>query len=335
VSRLRSFAESLEAPRAHRIAVTTIVLVLLVATAATFGRAERLKLERSPIGSPRIARIIGPACRCPKAVARLRFTLRRAERIDASIVDAGGNRVRTLAVGLARPKGPVQFGWRGRDDRGQVVRDGLYRLKIELTDVHRAVTIPTPIRVDTHAPRVVLVSATPRTFSPDGDGRADRVRFRYRSNEAASPEVYVRGALAAGTPIQPAGAGSLRWRGRIDGVAAPQGTYTAWVQLVDAAGNRSAPSRLVFVRIRFVSLRVPDRSAVVPGTLAFRVGADAKRVTYVLARLGGKRQTVQGSARPGLVRLRLPARLAPGRYVLEVTANGRDDRTTVVLRRRG
>jgi len=334
VSRLRRFADSLEAPRAHRIAVTTIVLVLLVATAATFGRAERLKLERSPIGAPRLTRIIGPTCRCPKAVARLKFTLRRAERIDASIVDAGGNHVRTLAAGLARPKGPVEFGWRGRDDRGRVVRDGLYRLKIELTDVHRAVTIPTPIRVDSHAPRVVLVSATPHTFSPDGDTRADRVRFRYRSNEAVSPEVYVRGALVARTPIQPAGPGSLRWRGRIGGETAPEGTYTAWVQAVDAAGNRSAPTRLVFVRIRYVTLRVPDRSAVVPGTLAFRAGADAKRVTYVLARLGGKRQTLQGSARPGVVRLRLPARLAPGRYVLEVTANGRDDRAIVVLRRR-
>ena len=334
MSRLKRFADSLEAPRAHRIAVTTVVLVLLVATAATFGRAERLKLERSPIGSPVITRIVGPNCKCPKAVARLKFSLRRAERIDASIVDAGGNHVRTLATGLARPKGPVAFGWRGRDDQGNVVHDGLYRLKIELTDVHRAVTIPTPIRVDTHAPRVVLLSATPRTFSPDGDTRADRVRFQYRSNEAASPEVYVRGQLAARRPIQPAGPGSLRWRGRIAGETAPEGTYTAWVQVVDAAGNRSTPTRLVFVRIRYVSLRVPDRSAVVPGTLTFRAAADAKRISYVLARLGGKRQTLQGTARPGLVRVRLPARLAPGRYVLEVTANGRDDRTVVVLRRR-
>ena len=335
MNRLRRLAASLEAPRAHRIAVTTVVLVLLVATAATFGRAERLKLERSPIGAPKLTRIIGPTCKCPRATARIRFVLRHAERIDASIVDAGGNKVRTLAVGLARPKGPVTFGWRGRDDDGQVVHDGLYRLKIDLTDVHRAVTVPTPIRVDTHAPRIRLVSATPRTFSPDGDGRADRVRFQYRSTETASPEVYVRGALVARTPLQRAGPGSLRWRGRIDGETAPEGTYTAWVQAVDAAGNRSTPSRLVYVRIRYVSLRVPDRSVLVPGPFAFRAGADAKRVTYVLARLGGRRQTLQGSARPGLVRLQLPARLAPGRYVLEVSANGRDDRAVVVLRRRG
>ena len=104
---------------------------------------------------------------------------------------------------------------------------------------------------------------------------------------------------------------------------------------MDAAGNRSEPSRVVFVRIRYVALRLVARSAVVPGTLAFRVSADAKRITYVLARLGGRRQTVQGAARPGLVRLRLPARLAPGRYVLGVTANGRDDRAVVVLRKRG
>lgn len=332
--RLRALADSLEAPRAHRIAVTTIVLVLLVGTAATFGRAERLKLERSPIGAPELTRIIGPTCRCPKAVARVSFTLRRAERIDASIVDAGGNEVRRLAVGLARPRGKVTFGWRGRDDRGRVVRDGLYRLKVDLVDVHRTVTIPTPIRVDTHAPQVRLVSATPRTFSPDGDGRADRVRFRYTSDETASPEVYVRGSLVARTPLQRAGTGSLRWRGRIDGESAPEDTYTAWVQAVDAAGNRSVPTRLVFVRIRYVSLRIPDRTAAVPGTLAVRVNADARRISYVLARLGGRRQTVQGTARPGLVRVRLPARLAPGRYVLEVSASGRDDRAVVVLRRR-
>ncbi len=335
MKRLRRFAASLEAPRAHRIAVTTIVLVLLVATAATFGRTERLKLERSPIAAPTLTRIIGPTCRCPKAIAKLEFTLRTPQRMNVSIVDAAGNEVRRLAHGVARPKGRVTFRWGGRDNHRRVVRDGLYRLKVDLLNIGRAVTIPTPVRVDTRAPRVVLVSASPKTFSPDGDGRADRVRFRYRSSEAGSPSVYVRGSLVARTPIQPAGAGSLRWRGRIDGDTAPEGTYTAWVQVADAAGNLSDPSRLVYVRIRYVTLRVPDRSALVPGTLAFRVSADAKRITYVLARLGGARQTLQGSARPGLVRLRLPARLAPGRYVLDVTSNGRDDRAVVTLRRRG
>ena len=158
--------------------MTALVLVLLLATAVAFAVAERLKLERSPVTAPRLTRLIGPTCECDKRTARLAVRLREPDVIDAAIVDTAGDHVRTLATNLRRSRGVVRFTWDGRDDADAVVRDGRYRLSVHLDGEDRTIVVPTPIRVDTTAPRLRLVSATPRVISPDGDGRADRVLFR-------------------------------------------------------------------------------------------------------------------------------------------------------------
>ena len=36
--------------------------------------------------------------------------------------------------------------------------------------------LPNPIRVDTTKPVITLVAVKPTVFSPDGDGRRDRIR---------------------------------------------------------------------------------------------------------------------------------------------------------------
>ena len=47
--------------------------------------------------------------------------------------------------------------------------------------------LPNPIRVDTTAPRITLVSVFPRVFSPDSDGNRDRVTATYGSTSARAP----------------------------------------------------------------------------------------------------------------------------------------------------
>jgi hypothetical protein len=307
------------------------VLVLLAATAAAFAVAQRLKLERAPVTQPRFTRVFGPACECPKATARLVVRLREPETVTASIVTLGGDHVRTLERELRLPRGRARFRWDGRDDDGEVVREGRYRLKLELRRSDRTIVVPTPVRVDTTPPRVELVEARPRSISPDGDGRADRVRYTYRSSEFGYPLVYVDGEIAARGRHWPAGVGRAQWRALVEGGGSrPVGYYRTHVRVTDPAGNESAPTEEVGVRVRFVEIggvALPFRAG---GVLRFRIDADAKTVSWRLAR-GGARDTVSaGELQPGRVSISL-AGVSPGEYILSVRANGRVGRASVTI----
>ncbi|MDQ4018861.1 MAG: hypothetical protein M3188_03375 [Actinomycetota bacterium] len=226
-------------------------MALLLATVAAFALAERLKLERSPVTAPRFTRLIGPECGCEKARADLRVRLRQADRVTAMIVGEDGEEVRRLATRLERPRGRVRFVWDGRDGAGKPAADGLYRLRLELERADRTITIPTPVRVDGTPPRLRLVSATPRAITPDGDGRADRVLYVYRSSERAYAVVYVNGRYTVRGRSWRRGRGRVRWRARVEGGGYVEpGVYRTWIEAVDPAGNRSERSPVVTVRVR-------------------------------------------------------------------------------------
>ena len=201
--------------------------------------------------APRLTRLIGPACACAKARAELRVRFRRADRVTASIVDADGEHVRTLATGVEQPLGEAQFEWDGRDGEGRTVADGVYRLRLELDRADRTITVPTPVRVDATPPRLRLVSATPGEITPNGDGRADRVLYVYESSERAYALVYVNGRYTARGRSWPRGRGRVRWRARVEGGGYVRpGSYRTWIEVVDPAGNRSARSPVVPVEVR-------------------------------------------------------------------------------------
>jgi hypothetical protein len=328
--RLPGLAARLEAPGTRPAAVAAIVVALLVAAAASFAIAERLKLERSPVAGPRLTRLIGPECECEKAVARLSVMLRERAVVNATIVDGSGEHVATLATGLRRERGRVAFEWDGRDDAGEVVRSGRYRLRLELTNLDRTITVPTPVRVDARPPRVQLVDVSPLVFSPDADGRRDRVLYRYRATEAAYPLVELDEEVLARGRRVPAGPGQVRWRGRLDGGYAEPGTYATRLVVVDAAGNRSEPTRVVTVRVRYVELLDVQQRARIGGTLAFRTDADARVVEYSVRPVGAG-EGFGGSVMPGAAEVRVPRGLRPGRYVLRVTVGERGERAAVEL----
>src|SRR5439155_26302979 len=125
--------------------------------------------------------------------ARIEFRLRRHDRITVTILDKSGHVVRTVVSDRRERSGRVSVLWDGRDDLGQVVTDGTYKPRVKLALNRRTIVLPNRIQVDTTSPRVVLVDAKPRLFSPDGDGRADRVRVSYRVDEPAQVSLYVDG----------------------------------------------------------------------------------------------------------------------------------------------
>ena len=316
------------------LAVTALVLVLLAATAAAFGVAERLKLGRSPVTAPRFDRLLAPTCRCETARARLSLTLRRPDTLDASIVDSAGEHVRLLVKDSARRRGATTFVWDGRDDRGQVAPDGLYRLKIALERSDRTIVVPTPIRVDGKPPRIALVSAAPRTLSPDGDGRADRVLFTYWASEESYPVVRVDGQVAVRGKLRPAGRGRVRWRGRIEGRFADPGVYGTSLEAVDAAGNRSGPTRVLSLRIRYIELVRSRLRVRAGGALRLPVDTDAASYRWQLVRKGGRLPSSEGMVRTRDGTVRVPPTLEPARYLLRVAVAGHADVAEVTITER-
>lgn len=298
-----------------------LVLGLLGGTAAAFAVTEGLKLEPSPILSPRIAKVFSPACDCPTRVAEISFRLRKPDKVRVQIV-RGGTVVRTLVAGTRLRRGSVHYTWNGRDDAGDFVPQGVYRPRVHLAAAHRTIVLPNDMRVDTTAPGVRVLSVAPRLISPDGDGRADRVVVRYRLSERAHGVLLVDGERELFTRRQ-LPASSLQWNGKLDGRRLGPGRYRLQLSAQDLAGNLSAPSRPVFVRIRFVELARHTIRAKAGTRFGVRVSADAKRFRW---RLGAR----SGTAKPGLLVLRAPA--APGRVRLVVSERGHQAMAIVIAK---
>ena len=312
----------------RRHAPLLVALALLVGSAVAFGVAERLKVEKSPVTGTVVDKVFSPVCRCPQRRASIAFRLRRADRLKVSLLDDEGREIRTLVDGERAARGPHEFFWNGRDDEGRLVPEGRYRPKVELGRADRTIVLPNPISLDVTAPDVRVVSVRPRALSPDGDGRGDIVRVRYRASERAHGLLIVNGRLRVVSRSQRPG-GVLQWVGGAPGGGKLRpGTYRLAVQARDLAGNLSQRVPAAVVPLRYVRLE-ETRVTTAPGeSVVLGVEADAPRVSWILRR--GSSVVGRGLARRA-VRFDAPAR--PGRYVLVATAGSHSDRAVVVVRR--
>jgi hypothetical protein len=304
-----------------RLPQMIVVLALLGATAAAFAVTERLKLERSPITGTQVDRVFSPVCECARDSATISFVLRQPARITVDLLDRDRRPMRTLVRDVDEPRGRVTFVWDGRDDLDRVVAEGVYRPRVRLRQHGRTIVLPNPIRVDTTAPGVALGRVAPRAFSPDGDGRRDRITARYRLDEPARAMMLVNGQRRVMSRFLRAG-GSLRWFGRIAGAPVRPGVYEIRLRAVDRAGNRSPRTRAVRVSVRYVALS-RERIEVVAGQpLSVRVLTDALSYSW---RFAGR----TGTGRSRRLGLRAPA--VPGTYSLYARVGEWADRTEVVV----
>jgi hypothetical protein len=305
-----------------RYAPVALVAALLVATAAAFAYTEKLKLTPSPILGTRVHKVFSPVCDCKTDTAMISFRLRKRDRLTVDLIDERGDSVRTLLHDAPTPRGRVTMYWNGRDDGASVVPEGTYRPRVHLVAERRTIVMPNPIEVDVTPPVVALVSLAPRVFSPDGDGRADKVVARYRVDERASALLYVDGEQRVRKRGQQK-AGRIEWFGLLDGEPESAGVYRISLGAQDPAGNLSRTTAGRTVVIRYVALGRRRIEAAAGGRFAVLVLSDAARVRW---RLGAR----SGVVRPGTLKLVAPLRA--GRYTLTVSANGFDARAAVVVR---
>lgn len=301
---------------------SALLLALLAATAVAFAVTEGLKLEPSPVRSVYVDKLFSPTCECDTNQAYIRFQLRKRDRLTLAIVDGSGRAVRTLIGPRNVAAGRIDAYWDGRDDAGSVVRDGAYRPRLHLDRAHKTIVLPSPVRVDATAPEVTLVRVGPGFFSPDGDGRNDKVTAVFRASEPVRPMLFVNGKRRVAGKFARTH-DRVRWYGIVDGRALRAGAYRITLAGRDLAGNLSAAADSRWVKIRYVAFSRTVVRTVAGARFRVRVVSDARGMRWRFA--GGT-----GRTRPGPLVLRAPAK--PGRYRLYVEEHGHGASLPVVVR---
>ena len=213
-----------------------------MATATAFAVTQRLKLEPSPVSRTRVSDAFSPVCRCASKAANIEFSLRRAD--DLRIAVRVGTREVTVAEG-SFARGDVHVRWDGRDGSGEIVPDGIYYPLVQLERAGRTIDLPNPIRVDTIRPAIKFTSLRPRVFRPG----IEKLRVTYTVSEHAHALLFVDGrrrVFTNSTRLR----GKLQWYGKVRGRAIRPGRHKLKLVAEDLAGNRSAPTAVVIVRVR-------------------------------------------------------------------------------------
>ena len=306
-----------------RLAPAALVAALLVATSVAFVVTEKLKLTRSPIIGPTVAKVFSPTCDCETSTAEIRFRLRKADRVSVEIVDSRGHVVRELARDRPQGRRFVAYTWDGRDSSGRVVDEGTYKPRVHLDRQRRTIVMPNLIRVDTTPPRVTTFTARPLVISPDGDGRFDRAKIRYRVDERSQVELYVDGVRALRQARHP--------HHRNDGLVRHGRRRAAAGGPAHAAARRPRPRGQPRPALGLAHRPDPLPR---PGS---RPRRDAARRAVRDPGRSRRRDGFAGASASGRAwRARAPLRLRapdkPGRYVLRVDANGHVQRALVVVR---
>ena len=318
--------------------VRVVFALLVLATAAAFVLTQVLKTEMPVVLRFSVAPLyFSPNGDGARDRARLGFDLSEPAEVSFSVIDMDGNDVRELVddrelAGDARHR----FAWDGRDDDGNVVPDGVYRLRVVRRKEGRRLDSFKEVVVDTTPPRVELSSAEPGVVDPSS-GKRVAVTVAYRGPRTPHPEFRVWRTDDGEPRIVDRFRGDERrrgvWNGRtISGDYAVDGDYAFQARVRDRAGNEAlappgTPSARTArphtgVAVRRLTLEGPG-GVVAAGALArLRVGPDPRPFEWTLTRLGSGRALKQGRRRGGALRVRLPTDARSGVYVVAVRSRG-------------
>lgn len=139
-------------PRRRVDAAAVVFALLVVATAAAFAYAQRVKrdpllVDRVEIG-PKKSNAFAPGSKCESHI-KLKFRTTTSNEGTVEIIRPGGELVRTLAKHefLKRYSYHV-FHWNGKNEAGVLQPVGRYRMRVLLEDEDRTLTLPGTIRLE-------------------------------------------------------------------------------------------------------------------------------------------------------------------------------------------
>ena len=205
----------------RRAVMPAVVVGLLAVSALAFAVTERAKLRTALVAGTRVDKTFSPVCGCTQDVAHVAFRLVRHTSVDVGIVNASGHLVRMLRRLPDPTHMLVRVAWNGLESNGELARSGVFYPEVILPAFHRTLRLPSPIKVDTDAPRILFARAWLHS---------DRLTVRYRVSEPSHAVLMLNGRRVEFTRFEPlAGTLSLRVHGR----------PAAALGAVDLAGNRA------------------------------------------------------------------------------------------------
>ena len=168
------------------------------------------------------------------------FGITRRATVGVRVENASGTLVRTLMASGSRQAGAFSLAWGGRANGGAPVADGRYRIEVSAASGDESVTRAADVVVDRTLGGMTISSAV---FSPNGDGRHERLRVGFRLTRPATVRVQIRrGGDVLRTLLSgslDAGAYAALWDGRTSrGTRSPDGEATAYISAETALGTR-------------------------------------------------------------------------------------------------
>jgi len=178
---------------------------------------------------------------------RVSFSVNLGSTVQVTAL-ASGTVVKTLLPDRVVPAGPVEVGWDGTGGDGSPLPDRAYRIRVAATrDGQTAVRLLWVVVDRT----VGFLTASPRAFSPNGDGRLDLVTAGFELTRPADVRVQV---VRRSNPVRTIlarfvsdpGRLEVRWDGLLrGGLRAGDGSYRMRVQAVTSLGTRILERRFV------------------------------------------------------------------------------------------
>ena len=266
------------------------------------------------------------------------FDLSEPATVTFSIMDREGNEVRRIVDDRALAGDTKhRFRWDGRDDEGNPLPDGVYRMRVVRRDEGRMVDSFKRVRIDREPPQVRLVSAEPGVIAPREPGQNPEVTLRYEGPRNNAPEFRVfRTDDAARPHVVRRFRGDGRtgvWRGEVatgrEGTGpAPDGDYAFSVSVRDRAGNLAvAPAEIPRARVARPGTGVAARSFTLSGPLdvvaagsrvVLTVGPFDRSIDFVLSRYGDPEPIRRGERIGGRFRVSVPRDTKTGVYLVRV-----------------
>ena len=348
-----------------RIAGAAFAVVIL-ATAASFALAQRLKREPTITFHEEAIRLFSPKAADTDGRARFSFKARlKDDKATLLVTNLAGEPIRTVAKDVPIAYGKqVKSAWNGADDRGRSAPDGLYRIRVVFENAGRAVQLPFTIRKDTTPPEPKLLSIGPEKTGdrprpellPRADGKPAVVRYRavgrsrkitvFRTDLVRPRAVLEVPICSPGTSC-PEGAapdsGKWEWDGTVKGRPVASGTYVVAVSAKDRVGNEgwstgSADPVAPFggrlkgrggITVRYLAAQSPQ-TAIQSGQRAeIGVISAGRKYRWSLRRVGATRPRSRGTSAKPLLRPKVPAG-ASGLHILELRTRDRTAQATVL-----